>query len=244
MKLREVLILTILNIVGFVGLKQWNDTRVVRIVTALSPSVVKVYPLGQRWFDEIALTPKGFVVRRVNKGFGILGHGSGVFVRKDGLIVTCAHVVEGTALAEIALNEEKDLVYQKRYSSKGKILAYVVGRDRVHDVALLRPIEPLTGIKPVRVGTSVEKGLTVFTIGYPGPMKKYVTAGIVSGERGGDIFSDICIAPGNSGGGVFNLNGELVGLAKAMTGPQPYPLYQGFSIFTPLDAIIAILEKY
>lgn len=227
----KVLIFVVLNAACFYSLRWYNDTRQTRIVSALLPSVVKVSPIGEIWSEKLILGPRGLDIIKVYQGFGVTGHGSGVFVTKDGLIVTCAHVVDGTPLAEIDLNGYKTL-------------AYVVGRDVKHDVAVLRPCKPLKGIRPVSIGTSVVKGLPVFTIGFPGPFHKYVTAGIISGSMNTDIFSDVVIAPGNSGGGVFTVNGDLVGLARAMTGPFPLPTYQGFSVLTALDAIREIVEKY
>jgi serine protease Do len=173
-----------------------------------------------------------------------MGHGSGAFIRSDGLIVTCAHVVEGTPLVELSLNGDDKRLSPKGYKTKGKLLGYVVGRDIKHDVALIRIILPPTGYKAVKVAKSVKKGLSVLTIGFPGPFNKYVTSGVISGSLGGSIYSDLVIAPGNSGGGVFTVNGELVGLARFMTGPENIPVYQGFSGLTSLTSINALVEKY
>jgi S1-C subfamily serine protease len=238
------LIFLLLNIPCFYGLKWYNDTRQCRIVSALLPSVVKVSPIGHRWVEQLVATPEGIGIEKVYKGFGVMGHGSGVFLDKKGLIVTCAHVVAGGPLAEISLSADNEKLSPKRYKTTGKILAYVVGRDLENDVALLRLCKPLKGITPVKVSKSVRKGLPVLTIGFPGPFNKYVTAGVISGSLNGDIFSDLVIAPGNSGGGVFNIDGVLVGLARAMTGPFPIPTYQGFSVLTALDRINDLVEKY
>jgi S1-C subfamily serine protease len=153
----------------------------------------------------------------------------------------------------ISVNREKtvlsvlrDMLHlsPKGYKREDEVLAYVVGRDEKHDVALLRLCQPLKGITPVKLGTSVQKGLPVLTIGFPGPIHKYVTAGIISGSFGGSTLSDVVIAPGNSGGGVFDSNGRLIGLARAMTGPVNIPVYQGFSVLTNLTAIRALVDKY
>jgi S1-C subfamily serine protease len=243
-RLTKTALFVLLNIATFYGLKWYYDTRQVRLVSALLPAVVKVSPVGHRWSEELVMTPLGLDIKKVYRGFGVMGHGSGVFISKDGLILTCAHVVDGTPLVELSLDGQEDKLTPKGYNTAGKLLGYVVGRDLEHDVALIRVISPRKGIKYADIGKSVKKGLSVMTIGFPGPFNKYVTAGIVSGSLYGNIFSDVVVAPGNSGGGVFTINGELVGLAKGMTGPLPIPTYQGFSVLTPLDAIRAIVSKY
>jgi len=230
-----------LNIATFYSLKWYYDTRQVLLVSALLPSVVKVAPIGPIFRYVPYLTAEGIEFKRQRAGFGVMGHGSGVYLSKDGLIVTCAHVVEGTPLVEI---DPKERLAPKGYRNSSKVLGYVVGRDIKHDVALVRLIYPLKGIEAVKIASSVRKGLPVLTIGFPGPFHKYVTAGVISGMRGTDLYSDVSIAPGNSGGGVFDINGRLVGLARAMTGPLNIPISQGFSVLTSLKAIREIVSKY
>ena len=233
------------NIAWFYGMKEYTDTRQVRLVSATLPSVVKVMPIGPlvrmvpEMTSEIEIT-----FHPVKVGFGRMGHGSGVFVSKDGLIITCAHVMEGTSLAELSLDGNDQKLPLKGYKTQGKLLAYVIGRSTTTDVALLRVINPDQAFRPAPIGKSVRKGLAVLTIGFPGPFNKYVTAGVVSGSREGDIYSDLAIAPGNSGGGVFDSDGRVIGLARFMTGPFPLPTYQGFSGLTALKAIRDIVEKY
>ena len=243
-RLAKSALFILLNVVTFYGLKWYYDTRQVRLVSALLPSVVKVSPIGHRWVEQLVMTPEGLDIQKIYKGFGVMGHGSGVFLDKKGLIVTCAHVVANSPLAEISLTADNEKLSPKRYKTTGKLLAYVVGRDVENDIALLRVTKPLKGIRPVKVSKSVRKGLNVLTIGFPGPFNKYVTAGVISGSLNGSIFSDLVIAPGNSGGGVFNADGILVGLARAMTGPYPIPTYQGFSVLSTLDRINELVEKY
>jgi S1-C subfamily serine protease len=247
--MRKVLIATatllIGNIAWFYGMKEYTDTRQVRLVSATLPSVVKIMPIGPIYRMVPEMTSEiEITFHPVRVGFGRMGHGSGVFISKDGLIVTCAHVVEGTSLAELSLDGDVKKLPLKGYKTKGKLLAYVVGRSTETDVALLRVINPKQTFRAAEIGKSVRKGLSVLTIGFPGPFSKYVTAGVVSGSREGDIYSDLVIAPGNSGGGVFDSDGRIIGLARFMTGPFPIPTYQGFSGLTALKAIREIVEKY
>lgn len=242
--LAKTTLFVLLNVATFYGLKYYYDTRAVRTVTALLPSVAKVSPIGAQYKYVPYPTPEGVEYKQERVGFGTMGHGSGVFISKDGLLLTCAHVVEGTPLVELSLDGVEKELAQTGYKTAGKLLAYVVGRDVEHDVALLRLVKPLKGIRAVALASSVRKGLGVVTIGFPGPFNKYVTAGTISGSLNGNIFSDVVVAPGNSGGGVFDVNGTLVGLAKGMTGPLNIPTYQGFSVLSPLDAIRELVNKY
>jgi S1-C subfamily serine protease len=242
---QKLLIFTLLNIPCFYGLRMYYDTRQVRLVDALLPSIVKVQPIGPIYaYEPVIISDLEIEFKKVRIGFGVMGHGSGAVVRSDGLIVTCAHVVEGSPLAELSFDGDTRRLSPKGYKTAKKLLAYVVGRDSKHDVALLRVINPKQAFRVVTLASSVKKGLSVLTIGFPGPFNKYVTAGVISGSLGGDIFSDLVIAPGNSGGGVFDANGRLVGLARFMWGPMNIPVYQGFSGLTSLYAIREIVEKY
>lgn len=225
---RKLFKFLLINIVIFYGLKWYYDTRQINLVTNLSRSVVKVSPIGH----QIVTLSLGEIELRIRVGFGPMGHGSGVFIDKNGTILTCAHVVADTSLAEITLNGDK------------KVKAYVLGRDVENDVALLRPVVPLKGIVPVKVAKEARKGLNVLTIGFPGPYEKYVTAGIVSGFMEDSTMTDMVIAPGNSGGGVFNCNGQLIGLARAISGYLPIPVYQGFNVVTSLEFTKKLIEKY
>lgn len=244
-RLTKTALFVLLNIVTFYGLKFYYDTRQVRLVSALLPSIVKIEPVGPIYsYKPYAVGDFGIGFKKVRVGFGVMGHGSGAFIRKDGLIITCAHVVASTPLVELSLNGDMEKLSLKRYKTAGKVLAYVVGRDLKRDVAILKVCKPLKGIRPVIINKSVKKGLSVLTIGFPGPFNKYVTAGVISGSLNDSTYSDLVIAPGNSGGGVFDSNGRLVGLARFMTGPYDIPTYQGFSGLTSLQAIHALVEKY
>ncbi len=209
----------LINVAIFYGIKWYYDTRDSRIVMSLSPSIVKVSPMGVNPFGE----------------FGVLGHGTGTFIRKDGLVLTCAHVVEGTTLAELTLiGDKKDT----------KVLAYVVGRDVEHDIALLRVHKPLKGIRVVKLGTLPKRGTSVLSIGFPGPFVHYTTLGVISGHRNDSTYTDAVLAPGNSGGPIFDRDSRLVGIAQGMTGYIPLPVYQGFSVIVPIDSIKKLVEKY
>lgn len=234
------------NLALFFSLKEYYDDRQVRIVSALLPSTMRVMaigPISKYVGEQISPTEITFTRKRV--GFGVNGHGSGVFVREDGLLVTCAHVVKGTPLVELSLDGMPRKKGLTKYTTSDKLLAYVIGKDELKDVAVLRVINPQRTFRAVSRVTSCKKGLSVLAIGFPGPYNKYVTTGVISGSYEGHILSDIVAAPGSSGCGVFTMTGKLVGLISFGTGPVPFlSSYQGFTGLTTVYAVNDILEKY
>jgi S1-C subfamily serine protease/TPR repeat protein len=137
--------------------------------------------------------------------------GSGVFVTKVGHVITNSHVVDGCEA--VSLNWEKS----------SDIPAKIVGLDRKNDVALLLSEKPNERLSPLRAD-NVRLGEAVIVAGYP--YGKFVssglkvTSGIVSGVKGlGDNSAqfqlDAAIQPGNSGGPVFDRQGNIVGIVVA-----------------------------
>ena len=142
------------------------------------------------------------------------GAGSGVIVSADGTILTCAHVVQGATNINVQLN-----------GSDEQYAATLVGADSVSDVAVLK-IEA-DGLTPAVLGDSdtLAVGEEVIAVGNPlGTLGGTVTNGIVSAlnrqinVEGNDmtlIQHSAAVSPGNSGGGLFNANGELIGIVNA-----------------------------
>ncbi len=141
------------------------------------------------------------------------GSGSGVIITSDGYIVTNNHVVEGASGLKVYLQDGTE--YE----------GTVVGTDELTDLAVIK-IET-TGLPAATLGnsSSVLVGETVYAIGNPlGVFTSSVSAGIVSGlnrtlEVEGQnmtlMQTDASVNPGNSGGGLFNANGELIGIVNA-----------------------------
>ena len=137
--------------------------------------------------------------------------GSGAIVSKEGHIVTNDHVVEGMAAIEVELSDGR------------RMPARLVGTDSYSDVAVLKI--DAAGLQPLPFADSdlVEVGETVMAVGNPYGLEESVTQGIVSakGRRGGedhfDLFqTDAAVNPGNSGGPLINVRGELIGLNEAI----------------------------
>jgi serine protease Do len=152
------------------------------------------------------------------------GAGSGFILRKDGLIVTNNHVVEGAKEVTVTL------------ANKQEYPAKVIGRDPKTDIALVK-IEPKAPLAAVSLGDSdrLRVGDWVVAVGNPFGLSNTVTAGIVSaknrvigaGPYDDFIQTDAPINPGNSGGPLFNLKGEVVGINTAIV---PHGQGIGFAV--------------
>ena len=155
------------------------------------------------------------------------GAGSGVIISSDGYILTCAHVVSGASNITVSIGD-------KDYP------ATLVGEDTTSDIAVVKV--DATGLTPATVGNSdnLKVGESVMAVGNPlGELGGTVTSGIVSalnrsvsiqGSSSVNTMSliqmDASVSPGNSGGGLFNMNGGYV------TG-RPY---LGISYYAVTDA--------
>ena len=167
------------------------------------------------------------------------GEGSGFIVSADGYILTNAHVVNDAAEVTVRMTDRRE------YTAK------VVGLDQRTDVAVLK-IEA-TQLPVVRIGNpaKLRPGQWVVAIGSPFGFDNSVTAGIVSATArdlpGGDsnyvpfIQTDVAVNPGNSGGPLFNLDGEVVGINSQIysrTGG-----YMGLSFAIPIDLASDIKDQ-
>ena len=159
------------------------------------------------------------------------GEGSGVIVDEEGYIVTNYHVIHGAERVTVKLADE-------RTTSKVR----VVGADPAADLAVLKIDAGALVAAPWGDSESLEVGDEVLAIGNPYQFARTVTAGIVSakgrqgvvGELGHQEFlqTDAAVNPGNSGGPLVNMMGEVVGINTAIFGPA----YQGISFAIPSQA--------
>jgi serine protease Do len=167
----------------------------------------------------------------------VVGEGSGFIVSADGLILTNAHVVDGASEVRVKLTDRREFDAQ------------VLGTDEQTDVAVLR-IEA-RDLPTVRLGDPdvLKVGEWVLAIGSPFGFENTVTAGIVSakGRALPDetyvpfIQTDVAVNPGNSGGPLFNLAGEVVGINSQIfsrTGG-----YEGVSFAIPIDVAMHVQKE-
>lgn len=157
------------------------------------------------------------------------GQGSGFIVRPDGIILTNAHVVAGASDVTVKLTDKREFK------------AKVVGLDKPTDVAVLKI--DATNLPTVKIGNpgEVKVGEWVLAIGSPYGFENSVTAGIVSAKYRalpGDSYvpfiqTDVAVNPGNSGGPLFNMKGEVVGINSQIYSRSGG--YQGLSFAIPVD---------
>ncbi|MBR1904530.1 MAG: trypsin-like peptidase domain-containing protein [Alphaproteobacteria bacterium] len=164
--------------------------------------------------------------------------GAGFVVGKDGYVVTNAHVVENAAKTTIITTNEDE------YSAK------IIGIDSKTDVALLQADQPL-GLAPAQFADSdnVRVGNTVFAIGNPYGLGNSVSLGIISAKER-DISSgpydnflqtDAAINQGNSGGPLFNLQGEIIGMNTAIFSTDGRN--QGLGFATPANIVQWVVNQ-
>ena len=163
------------------------------------------------------------------------GLGSGFIISADGYVMTNAHVVEGADDITVTLTDKREF--------KGK----VIGADRRTDVALVK-IEA-TGLPNVKMGdpNRLRVGEWVVAIGSPFGLENTVTAGIVSakardtGEFLPFIQTDVAVNPGNSGGPLINMRGEVVGINSQIFTTSGG--YNGISFAIPIDEAMNVQQQ-
>ena len=164
--------------------------------------------------------------------------GSGFIIDPSGLVVTNNHVISEADEVSVILNDGTTLK------------AEVVGRDQKTDLALIK-VTPTKPLKAVKFGDSdkLRLGEWVIAIGNPFSLGGTVTAGIVS-ARNRDIQSgpydnyiqtDASINRGNSGGPLFNLNGEVIGVNTAIISPSGGSIGIGFAV--PSKTVIPVVDQ-
>ena len=164
------------------------------------------------------------------------GLGSGFIVSQDGYVLTNAHVVDGASEVTVKLTDKRDFK------------AKVVGTDRRTDVAVLK-IEASKLPAPVRVGdvNRLKVGEWVMAIGTPFGLENTVTAGIVSakardtGEEIRFIQTDVAVNPGNSGGPLINMRGEVVGINSQILSRSGG--FMGISLSIPIDDAMKVADQ-
>jgi serine protease Do len=174
------------------------------------------------------------------------GVGSGIVYTADGYILTNDHVVsvDGQAADSVVVT----------FATGEQVDATIVARDSSKDLALLKVAK--TGLVPVVFAKSsdVKVGQWAFAIGSPFDYSNSVTVGIVSGlnrtlstgnstlpELTGMLQTDAAISPGNSGGGLFNAEGKLIGMPEAYISGASGAENLGFAI--PADTVASLASQ-
>ena len=169
------------------------------------------------------------------------GAGSGVIISSDGYILTCAHVVDGASSITVTIGD-------KDYT------ATLVGEDTTSDIAVIKI--DADGLTPATVGNSdsLKVGQSVMAVGNPlGELGGTVTGGMISalnrsvtiqGSSSVNTMSliqmDASVSPGNSGGGLFNMNGELIGIVNAKSSSSDA---EGLGFAIPINDAIKVAQE-
>lgn len=195
------------------------------MVDEMSPSVVEVFTETKQvssWFQEYVTE----------------GAGSGVILTEDGYIVTNHHVIEGASTIKV------------RLSSGQTYTAILTGTDEKTDLAVIKI--NASGLTAARLAdsSSARVGDFVIAIGNPlGELGGTVTEGIISakdrkitidGESMTLLQTSAAVNPGNSGGGLFNLDGELVGVVNAKSSGEDI---EGLAFAIPANTVKEITQE-
>jgi serine protease Do len=165
------------------------------------------------------------------------GNGSGFIVTPDGYILTNAHVVSQADEVTVRLTDRREFI------------AKVIGSDKRTDVAVIKI--DAKNLPAVRIGdpSKLRTGEWVLAIGSPFGLANSATAGIVSSTSravgGGSsvpfIQTDVAVNPGNSGGPLFSLDGEVVGINSMIFSQSGG--YMGISFAIPIDVAMNVRDQ-
>ncbi len=201
------------------------------VVHVKNMTVARANPLAELFYGAQARTNEKAIV----------GTGSGVIISPDGYIITNNHVIKGADDVQVTLNNKK--TYD----------AEVVGSDEKSDIALLK-IKADDDLPFVPFGNSdnIKVGEWVLAVGNPFNLTSTVTAGIISAKArnihvSNDrqmiesyIQTDAAVNPGNSGGALVNVRGELIGINSAITSQTGS--YVGYSFAVPSNIAKKVVE--
>lgn len=214
------------------------------LVERLSPAVVNI-ATSQRvqGVEDLPRFPPGSPMERFNEGLGesaaqITSLGSGFIISADGVVVTNNHVIEAADAIEVILQNGQ------------RFEATVVGRDPATDIAVLR-MHARTPLPYVNMGDSdtARVGDVVLAIGNPFGLGGSLSVGVVSarnrnidaGRYDDFIQTDAAINRGNSGGPLFNTDGEVIGVNTAILTPTGASVGVGFA--TPTSIVRPVVDQ-
>lgn len=207
------------------------------VITDLDPTSIPAVVVNTQ-DSVVAITTNTVTNNQIMGEYVKEGAGSGVIISEDGYIVTNTHVIKDANSIIVRLNNNTE------YS------ASVIGTDVSSDISVIKI--DVTGLKPATFGSSANLiiGQTIVAIGNPlGELGGTVTSGIVSakdrdltinGQNMNLLQFSAAVNPGNSGGGLFNLNSELVGIVNAKTSGSDI---EGLGFAIPADDVQELVKQ-
>lgn len=233
------------NVLGAGGAKLPDGVSFVQAASVCSPAVV--YIQSENAGGRAARSGNPLEEFFGNPGGGVFempseSSGSGVIISADGYIATNNHVIDGSSTIKVVLDDKRS------YDAK------VIGTDPTTDLALLKI--DATSLPFIRYGDSdaLLIGEWVLALGNPYDLTQTVTAGIVSAKaRNINILrtksnmqvesfiqTDAAVNPGNSGGALINLKGELVGINTAIASQTGS--FSGYSFAVPVSIVKKVMD--
>ena len=229
---------TSLPLNGFTELVQKYGPAVVNVSVSgmAKTSGLPEFP-GFEQGDPFSEFFRGFGRSMPNRPVPVRGLGSGFIVSPDGYILTNAHVVDQADEVTVRLTDRREFK------------ARVVGVDKQTDIAVLRI--DAKGLPTVKLGDSrnANVGEWVVAIGSPFGFDNSVSAGIVSAKARSlpdanyvpFIQTDVAVNPGNSGGPLFNLAGDVIGINSQIYSHSGG--YQGISFAIPIEVALNVKDQ-
>jgi Do/DeqQ family serine protease len=221
-----------------------NNTGEQKIPTSFNEAAEKVMPAVVHITSIKEYRPRSAEEQRFYDFFGApqpsKGTGSGVIISPKGYIVTNNHVINGASTVEVVLHDKR------------KFQARVIGTDPSTDLAVLQieaanlPVVAMTNSDEAKIGE------WVLAVGNPFELTSTVTAGIISAKGrninilGGRqsiesfIQTDAAVNPGNSGGALVNVKGELLGINTAIA--TPTGTFAGYSFAVPINLVKKVVQ--
>jgi serine protease Do len=213
------------------------DSSLEQVVSKVSPAVVQILVSGYGPVETHGHTDAARIVRQH-------AIGSGVIVDPNGYIITNAHVVEGAQRVRVIvpLSSSSSTSQLQPIRSQQIFEAKILGRHKKSDLALLKIEATRLPAVTVRDNVRARQGELVFAIGSPEGLRDSVTMGVVSSvarQTDADdpmfyIQTDAPLNPGNSGGPLVDIDGNLVGINTFMLSKGGGSEGLGFAIPAPI----------
>lgn len=235
------------------------DRRQQSMLTNYSPDTSSHVPKGMDFLSTARSVTAGVVHIRTSYGPGdfsvnpldlyfespVRSSGSGVIISDDGYIVTNNHVIEDANNIEVVMNNNE------------RFYAKLIGRDPTTDLALLKVRAKNLPFLKYGDSDKITPGEWVLAVGNPFDLNSTVTAGIVSAKARNIgilrdrnnlqnlqvesfIQTDAAVNPGNSGGALVNIKGELIGINSAIATSTGG--YQGYSFAIPVSLVKKVMD--
>jgi len=226
---------------NFTSLVQRYGPAVVNITVTQKTRPTRFNPNQLNQDDPFFQFFKGFPAPfNVPRGGGaqiVRGLGSGFIVSADGYILTNAHVVDKATEVTVKLTDRREF------------RAKVIGVDKKSDIAVIKIAAKNLPVVTIGNADKVQVGEWVLAIGSPFGFENSVTSGIVSAKSRSlpdenytpFIQTDVPVNPGNSGGPLFNMNGEVIGINSQIFSETGG--YQGLSFAIPINIAIRVKDE-